>query len=224
MYKAIFLTNNILNIKILLILLLSVSLSLNSFSQEENEDDLEFKSLKKDKGSKDKNMFNEDADFSVFKFKISLLFPSLGMEFKLAEKASIEVSGKLNFQLYITGTQAQPKVNMFPYSVLHLEPKWNYNVKNRIRRGRKVSGFSSNFLSLFTSYRMKVSRYTFSSLIIGPTWGMQRQLGKYGYLKFNSGLGYTHIFDSRIRRAFLRQSNIPIPIGLIVDFQIGFMF
>lgn len=203
----------------------------SAFSQEE---DYEFVGLKKEKKKKKTTKKTEsdidfdllDEELSVLKFKLSLFIPSVAGEIKLADNFSLEAAVKLNALFAVTGTPSQPKIEAIAMPVFHLEPKWNYNVKKRIKKGKKVSGFSSNFISLFASYRLPVPSPNTKAhhLLIGPTWGLQRQLGRYGYLKFNSGLGYAHFFDSTIRSQIINQSPLNIPLQIIVDFQIGFMF
>jgi hypothetical protein len=215
-------------LKIILVFILITSLSLEVFCQEDSEEELDFISLKKSKKGVKGNI-NTD-EFSNVAFKLSFFMPSIGTEIRLSDKFSLEVAGKLNFAIYSsnstggTGSPRLPKLYFFPLPVIHVEPKWNYNINKRLVKGKTVSGFSSNFISLFTSYKVKVSDNTFHNLVIGPTWGIQRKLGKVGYFKFNAGLAYTHVFDSSIRVQYIQQSLIGIPVGPIVDIQIGIIF
>jgi hypothetical protein len=172
-------------------------------------DDLEFKSFKE----KEKREFKE----TKTAYKFSLLFPSAGVECRLAKKFSFETAVKFNALVGNKGTSTSPKLVFFPFPVVHLEPKWNYNILKREKKGKNIQFFSSNFLSLYASYRVKVSPYTFHSFIIGPSWGLQRKLGEFGFFKLNTGLAYQHYFDKRLIGQYL-------PIFPIVDVQLGFVF
>lgn len=215
----------VLKMKKIFFFLLLMAFTVSAFSQGEPDEELDFVSLKKTK--KNKKMSIDSEEFTTVAFKLSFLMPSVAAEFKLSDKFSIELAGKLNFAIYMASAsspQSLPKLYFFPLPVVHLEPKWNYNAIRRLEKGKNVSGFSSNFISLFTSYRIKVSPETFHSLVIGPTWGMQRKLGKLGYLKFNTGLAYTHVFDPLIRAQISAQGILGLPIGPIIDIQLGLMF
>ena len=184
-------------------------LNILSFSQESDNEDLEFKSFLK-----------ESLDDTKFAFKLSFLFPSVGAEAKLAEKFSLDFSTRLGINAGATstgsGSSQQLKFYFFPQPVLHIEPKWNYNIVKRNKLGKKTSKFSSNFLSLHTAYNFKVSAYTFNYLVIGPTWGMQRNFAKYGYFKFKTGLGYRKVFSPI-------NYNYP-PLTIILNVQLGLIF
>jgi len=191
-----------------LILIGFLVISSLSFAQDEYGN-YEFSSLENKKIGGNSN--------KIASFKLSFLFPSVGAEFKLAPKFSLETSGKLNSLIALNLTTS--KVYFFPYPVIHAEPKWNYNILKREKRGKITDNFSSNFLSMFVSYGIKVSPYTFHSLRIGPTWGMQRNFSKIGYFKFNTGLVYSHIFSTTPVR-----SGLGLPIEPLLDVQLGIIF
>lgn len=153
----------------------------------------------------------------IASFKLSFLLPSVGAEFKLAPKFSLEASGKLNSLLAINVSTS--KVYFFPYPVAHVEPKWNYNILKREKKGKITDNFSSNFVSMFISYGIKVSPQTFHSLRVGPTWGMQRNFSKIGYFKFNTGLVYSHFFGVGVVRG-----GFNLPIEPLLDVQLGIIF
>jgi len=186
-----------------ILLLLFIITCLSVFSQE---DDLKFESHKS-------KIFADDTKFA---FKISPLFPFIGAEAKLNEKFSLAFGSKLGVNFAVTGSQTNPQIHFYPQPVLNIEPKWNYNIVKRRETGKNTSKFSSNFLSLYTDINFKVSPQTFTYLTIGPTWGIQRNFSNYGYFKLNTGLGYRHIF-SNLRFNYL-------PVAVIVNFELGFIF
>lgn len=210
--------DSILRIKVIFLLCLFLSFSFFSFAQDESNDDLDFVSIQQSKRSK---IFSNE--LSNVSFKISFLTPTVGIEFKLADRFSLELAGKLNFVIGASSgpsPQSLPKLYFFPRPVAHFEPKWNYNIVKRLDKNKNVKGFSSNFLSLYASYRIKVSPITFNALLIGPTWGIQRTFKNIGYFKLNTGLGYLHLFD---KPAGSPNYN-PIPVMPIIDVQLGLIF
>lgn len=194
--------------KVLVLFLLSVSLSV--MAQNEYED-LSFHSLE------NKKIVKSNAD-NPLSFKLSFLFPAVGTEIRLADKFSLDISAKLNAVVGVTGSSSNPNLVFFPFPVIHAEPKWNYNIKKRAAKGKKVNHFSSNFVSLYSSYRLKVSQYTNHSILIGPTWGMQRNLGTIGFFKLNTGLGVHHYLSNFANQPY-KTSILPI-----VDVQLGIVF
>ena len=171
-----------------------------------------------DKHDLDFVSFNEKktAEDTKFAFKVSFLFPSIGAEAKLIDKISLDFSTRLGINAGVNLVNNQPNYYFYPQPVFHIEPKWNYNILKRKSLGKNTSKFSSNFLSLHTSYNLKISNYTFNYLIVGPTWGLQRNFAKYGYFKFKTGLAYRHIFSS-LNFKYL-------PIAVILNIQLGIIF
>ncbi len=204
-------------LKIILVFILISSFSLEVFCQEDSEEELNFISLKNPK--KDKIISNE---LNSVSFKLSFMAPSIATEFKLSDRFSIELAAKMNVLIEINSTTSTSSsgIVLFPYPVAHIEPKWNYNIIKRLDMNKNIKGFSSNFLSLFASYWVKVSPNTVNALLIGPTWGIQRSFKNIGYFKLNTGLGYLHLFDM----AAGASNYTPILILPIIDVQLGLIF
>lgn len=200
----------IINRIFLIIFFLAVSIF--SFSQDDFEDELNFISLKNSK--KQKIISNE---LNSVSFKLSFMAPAIATEFKLSDRFSIELAAKMNVLIGITSSSG---IVLYPYPVAHIEPKWNYNIIKRLDMNKNIKGFSSNFLSLFASYWVKVSPITVNALLIGPTWGIQRSFKNIGYFKLNTGLGYLHLFDM----AAGASNYTPILILPIIDIQLGLIF
>jgi len=192
------------------IIIILTFLSISLIAQDTEYEDLDFKSL-----NDRKTISNNRSDF----FKLSFLFPEIGGEVGLSKQFSLDFGVKLNPNLFIfVGSGRRPTVSFNPQPVLHAEPKWNYNILRRAERSKKTDKFSSNFLSLYTDFNVKVSPNTLNKLVVAPTWGMQRAIGEIGYFKLNLGMGYQYTFSA------LRTPAIEFPIAIILDFKLGLMF
>lgn len=170
---------------------------------QEYDDIEEFKGIEGSRKS-----YNESR--KVF-FKLSLLFASVDAEVKLSERFSLEAGTRLGTTLILDIRNRTLFLGFQP--VMHLEPKWNYNIKKRERIGKNISKLSSNFLSLHCNYNVKVSSNTYNYITIGPAWGLQRNFGKYGYFKFKIGAGYRYIIDVKAHQ-----------IVPLLNMHLGFIF
>jgi hypothetical protein len=82
---------------------------------------------------------------------------------------------------------------------LDLQHKWFYNLNNRHKKGKTIEHNTGNFVSfrLLTrgnSIAENVNRTTDFDFSFGPTWGIQRKIGKRFHLLFDVGPQY--YFDS----------------------------
>lgn len=73
-----------------------------------------------------------------------------------------------------------------------VSPRLYYNLENRLRDGKSINNYSANYLSFVSmaylnsilSNENKPNQY-----ILGPTWGIQRNLGSSWYFNFEIGPG-----------------------------------
>ena len=173
------------------------------FSQNEYEDD-EFKTLSTKSFKK--------AGIHKAYFKLSLLFPAVGGEVGLAEKFSLDFGARLGINAGVNGIG---QTYFFPQPSLVLEPKWNYNIKRRLQKGKNISKYSSNFLSLHSNFNIKVSPSTANYFVVGPAWGLQRNFSDIAYVKFKTGLAYRYVFNAPIKYSHL---------VILLNLQLGFVF
>lgn len=78
---------------------------------------------------------------------------------------------------------------------LDIQHKWFYNLSKRTQRGKKIENNSGNFISIRfisrgNSIAENVSRTSDFDFAIGPSWGIQRSLGKNFHLLFDIGPQY----------------------------------
>lgn len=108
---------------------------------------------------------------------------------------------ELGFDNGIWGGDFYEKTGFLFTPVITVEPRWYFNLKKRVAKGKDISGNSGNFLSVKTSFHpdwFVISNYKnisiISDLSIVPTWGMRRNIGKHFNYETGIGLGYRHIF------------------------------
>jgi len=88
---------------------------------------------------------------------------------------------------------------------ISLEPRWYYNLNKRQAKSKDTEGNSGNFVSLKTSFHpdwFVISNYSdvtvFNQILIIPTWGIRRCLGKHFTYEAGIGIGYRYVFDDHI--------------------------
>jgi len=84
--------------------------------------------------------------------------------------------------------------------VVNIEPRYYYNLKKRLEKGKRIDGNSGNFLALsagfspdfgITSDNVDLD----SELFVIPMWGLKRNLGKNFTFESAVGLGYSWVFN-----------------------------
>lgn len=91
--------------------------------------------------------------------------------------------------------------------------RYYYNMNKRILKGKSANNFSADYfgVSLLNKYEPPKGNY---GLSLNLTYGLQRRLGKYGYLDFDIGFENT----------FKATSSSSTGIQLISTIQLGFAF
>ncbi len=105
---------------------------------------------------------------------------------------------------------------------IRLEPRWYYNLDKRIRKGRKISNNSGNFLALNMIYNPdwflipnKDNVNVISTLAFVPKWGIKRTVGK--YFTYETGIGIGGFVA-------LEDYNTDSNIALDLHLRIGYTF
>lgn len=118
----------------------------------------------------------------------------------------------------------KPKFVMSP--VLTLEPRWYYNLDNRLRIEKPIEGNSGNFVSLKTSWHPDwfgnstindVNELTNISFV--PTWGIRRLIGKSFTFETGIGIGCKLVFGEYIG---VRENELEGVLHLNVRIGYGF--
>ncbi|WBO84817.1 hypothetical protein [Hymenobacter yonginensis] len=104
--------------------------------------------------------------------------------------------------------------------------RYYYNLNKRIRKGKSASNFSANYLSLalgsgFGRHSDETPFYDFARsgqavrLSLAAVYGLQRRLGRYGFVDFNMALPMALTPDRG------REVVPGINIGLVLNLRIG---
>jgi hypothetical protein len=127
-----------------------------------------------------------------------LLKPDIGYEQRIAKSWSVEGYASYGYEdIFTTSNMSFELEQSF---------KYYFNLKSRERRGLKTNGFSGDYFSTSVCYNEKEyddpirgmdTSYTFSvyysaakNLNIGIKYGIQRRIGRFGYIEFYAGWYY----------------------------------
>lgn len=104
--------------------------------------------------------------------------------------------------------------------------RYYYNLNKRIRKGKSASNFSANYLSVavgsgFGRHSDETHFYDFARdgqavrMSLAAVYGLQRRLGRYGFVDFNMALPMALTPDTG------RETNSGVTIGLVLNLRIG---
>jgi hypothetical protein len=151
-----------------------------------------------------------------------LSFPlALGAEHHLTSDISLYVNGFSGFNIgtrnrYSDGSR-EPVIGDYGFQV---GARRYYNQEKRRQKGRATGPFVGNYLALQTSSVFNPSYYrSYRYSTLAAIWGMQRQLGKYGWFDAYAGLGlgreskYSSIFRGESHYGLLPELGIKLSLG-----------
>jgi len=123
-------------------------------------------------------------------------------EAKLSNAIALRTEIGINGGLW--GGEYYEKTGFLLIPVIIIEPRFYYNLNNRVKQSRRIDGNSGNFISLKNSYHIDWSIFSntdnielISHLSIVPTWGIRRNIGKYFNYEAGIGLGFNINFAKR---------------------------
>ena len=87
--------------------------------------------------------------------------------------------------------------------VVAIEPRWYYNFNKRVEKGKQIDGNSGDYISLRTSYHFHDisdpdTASGLDNLLIIPSWGLRRNIGKRFNYEAGIGVGLGIRRDTRI--------------------------
>lgn len=134
----------------------------------------------------------------------------------------LALRSEIGFDTEIFGGSFYDRTGIVFVPVLIAEPRYYYNIKNRISRSKKIEKSSANFLSINFRFHpdwFVISNYNnvniISDFAIIPQWGLRRHFGK--HISFETGLGIGY------RLLFLKQEGFSNNDGeLAVDLRLRF--
>lgn len=135
-----------------------------------------------------------DIQVSKSVFSVNFLIPSVELETRITEKTTLDLSAGIGFGL-ASGTQRDgTDVGFFP--VLSAQYRYFYNLEKRIRKGKKVSENSGNYVAgvgEIMSGKPIIGNLEFVNeyfALVGAVWGLQRYYKSGFKLDLNLGAGY----------------------------------
>lgn len=142
----------------------------------------------------------------------------VGLEQKI--KPSFSVLGEFRHTL----SSGNPWVEN-PKFALNLGARYYYNIESRIRKGKSANNFSANYLAIFqqnmlaklNDVQLRENGKYYYYTQVNFLYGMQRRIGKYGYVDFGFGPVYKHYPANK-------QSSQKNIISINVLFSIGLAF
>jgi hypothetical protein len=167
---------------------------------------------------------NSSLEKSIFGIQTGFLGLWLHHEAKLTQQ--IVLRSEIGFDSGIWGGAFYEKTGFLLIPVLTAEPRWYYNLDKRMGKSKSTEGNSGNFVSLKADYHpdwFVISNYnrveTISDLIIVPTWGIRRNLGKRFNYESGIGMGCRYIFAKQA--GYLKNQA---EVALNLHLRIGFKF
>ncbi|MEO5777623.1 MAG: hypothetical protein ABIQ27_12020 [Flavobacterium sp.] len=105
---------------------------------------------------------------------------------------------------------------------IRLEPRWYYNLEKRIKKGRKISNNSGNFLALNITYNpdwFSISNEdnlnVISTIAFVPKWGIKRTVGNHFTYEAGIGIGTFIVLED-----YIPDNNVALDLHL----RIGYTF
>lgn len=140
--------------------------------------------------SQEKN--NISVEKSIFGVQTGILGFWAHNEFRLSNE--IALRSEVGLDLGISANSNDTKTVLIPS--FRIEPRWYYNLKKRVEKGRNISKNSGNFLALNLTYNPdwfyiggEKNVEIISILAIVPKWGIKRTIGKHFTYEAGIGLG-----------------------------------
>ncbi len=128
---------------------------------------------------------------SVFNIQTGFVGIWLNNEFRLSDRIALRSEVGLEPSWFVgSGTQWHPN--------LRLEPRFYYNLSNRVENGKSVSNNSGNFLAVALNYRPETVVFSnanvgaIESFSIVPKWGIRRTFAENFNYEAGAGFGFRH--------------------------------
>lgn len=142
----------------------------------------------------------QEANINKQLFNVQAGFPGswLNCEFRIA--GTVALRGEFGLAYHFTKDLYDKTVYIF-VPTISVEPRWYYNVKRRVMKGKQTDNNSGNFLTLYV--RHVPNWFVISNRDIGkvvpdiafiPTWGLRRSIGEHFNLEICAGIGYRYYF------------------------------
>lgn len=158
------------------------------------------------------NIFAQEGNKTVSKFRLNILSPGISYENTITDKSTLNFDANLSIG-YIKNNQTN---NIITSTYFRGQYRYYYNILKRENTNKNISNNSSNFIALNSSYYFKslndknaISIY--DGLTLGGVWGIQRSYKSGLNINFITGLGYNFTTEKK-------QQMVPI-----INFTIGWI-
>jgi hypothetical protein len=167
------------------------------------------------------NVFCQNTENKLYNIlRINMLNPGLELELPISNKSTLAINSGIG----ISGSY--PKLSnsinggffCFVAPFVDLSYKYIYNIDSRLSKGKNILGNSGNYFgfrllsNLSDIYSYNVVRNDNIDFIIGPTWGIQRNIRN---IHFLFDLGPVYYVDSKGNNGFY-----PIALQLNIGFDL----
>jgi hypothetical protein len=144
---------------------------------------------------------NTGVEKSIYTIQTGILGAWVNNEYRLSNEISLK--SELGMIVGLRGcTDCKTLYALAPE--ITLEPRWYYNTKNRISKGRIIKNNSSNFVTLRVNYipdwfviSNEANTSVESQISIIPKWGIKRTIANSNFnYELGIGIGKKYFFDS----------------------------
>lgn len=138
---------------------------------------------------------------SIWGFRVGI--PPIALSNETGLTKSITIVSEFGFGFAWRSSSGLFSDNSTSWAVIptiNVEPRYYYNLKKRLEKGKRIDGNSGNFLALsagfspdfgITSDNVDLD----SDLYVIPMWGLKRSIGKNFTFETSVGLGYSWVFE-----------------------------
>ncbi|MDZ7659641.1 hypothetical protein [Fodinibius sp.] len=163
---------------------------------------------------KTENERNQSPSFRINAYPIEV-------EMELAISKSISVMNAAGFNLFeegISGIDILKDSN--PY--IQVFPRYYYNLDKRSKENKTISGFSGNYIGLYTLLDLQgVGEPNYinnqNEFWIGPTWGIQRKISDVAHLDLFLGYGLGWYLDEPFFSGMPSSPLIGLKVGIYLN-------
>lgn len=156
--------------------------------------------------------------------KVSLFPLGYAYERRINEEFTFQTGIDFSLDSYFEDYDETDNYALIVNPTIHFEPRYYYNMERRYKRGRNVNFNAASYLGIYAEYTFNplVDEYhdyhpTLDRFKIGPAWGLQRNLGRRGYLNFNLAYGLRIDQDNHAEAAWFARLTIGLRLNGIVE-------
>jgi|AntDeeMinimDraft_4_1070355.scaffolds.fasta_scaffold02873_3 hypothetical protein len=135
-------------------------------------------------------------------------------ETKLSNSIALRTEVGFDSDIFSSPYYERGRANFVMTPVITAEPRWYYNLSNRVEKGYDIDHNNGNFVSLDISFHPGIlvisnvdNLEVIPDLSIVPKWGIRRTLGRHFSYEVGIGIGYQRIFYDSEKYYFFDSSD-----------------